>query len=64
MKTAVDDYVIGLDFGTDSMRGVVGDTGTGHEISESAFEYPRWKEGRAFYCAKFYPQSPKPDSIN
>ncbi|GAI63665.1 unnamed protein product, partial [marine sediment metagenome] len=41
-------YVIGVDFGTDSVRSVIIDTSNGREISGSVFEYPRWKEGK--YC--------------
>jgi L-ribulokinase len=38
-------YVIGLDYGTDSVRTVVVDTGTGEIAGTSVFEYPRWKNG-------------------
>ena len=41
-------YVIGVDFGTDSVRSVIIDTSNGSEISGSVFDYPRWKEGK--YC--------------
>lgn len=41
-------YVIGVDFGTDSVRSAVFDTSNGNEISSSVFEYPRWKKGK--YC--------------
>ena len=41
-------YVIGVDYGTDSVRSVLVDTSNGKEISSSVFFYPRWKKG--LYC--------------
>jgi len=41
-------YVIGIDYGTDSVRSVVVDTGNGDIEGTSVFEYPRWKQG--LYC--------------
>jgi L-ribulokinase len=38
-------YVIGLDYGTDSVRAVIADTGNGNTIGTSVFDYPRWKKG-------------------
>jgi L-ribulokinase len=43
-----DAYVIGLDYGTDSVRSVILDTSDGAEISSSVFYYPRWRDG--LYC--------------
>jgi len=44
----VNKYVIGLDYGTDSVRTVIVDTGNGKTIGTSVFDYPRWKKG--LYC--------------
>jgi L-ribulokinase len=41
-------YVIGIDYGTDSVRSVVVDTCNGKFAGSSVFEYPRWKKG--LYC--------------
>ena len=38
-------YVIGIDYGTDSVRSVVVDTADGKIAGTSVFEYPRWKTG-------------------
>jgi L-ribulokinase len=38
-------YVIGIDFGTDSVRSVVADSTSGKIVGTSVFEYPRWKKG-------------------
>lgn len=41
-------YVIGLDYGTDSVRSVIVDTSNGVTVGTSVFDYPRWKKG--LYC--------------
>lgn len=41
-------YVIGVDYGTDSVRSVLVDTTDGKEIASSVFHYPRWNQG--LYC--------------
>ncbi len=43
-----ENFVIGVDYGTDSVRSVIVNAQTGQEVSASVFYYPRWKENR--YC--------------
>ena len=43
-----DKYVIGLDYGTDSVRAVVVNTSNGEEVASAVHYYQRWKEG--LYC--------------
>ena len=42
---ADDLFVVGVDFGTDSVRSVIVDAGNGQEISSSVYYYPRWRDG-------------------
>ncbi len=44
----MDKYTIGIDYGTDSVRTIIVNTGNGEEVANTVFEYPRWKEGK--YC--------------
>ncbi len=44
-----ENFVIGVDYGTDSVRSVVVNAGNGEEVAASVYYYPRWKEG--MYCA-------------
>lgn len=41
-------YVLGVDYGTDSVRTILVDASNGQEIASSTFYYPRWKE--QLYC--------------
>jgi L-ribulokinase len=41
-------YVIGVDYGTDSVRTIIADTSNGNEIASAVYYYPRWK--KQLYC--------------
>lgn len=41
-------YCIGVDYGTDSVRCIIVNARTGQEMASSVFYYPRWKDG--LYC--------------
>jgi L-ribulokinase len=43
-----DPYVIGVDFGTDSVRALVVNAANGKEVGEAVSLYPRWAKG--LYC--------------
>ncbi|MCB0586923.1 MAG: ribulokinase [Phaeodactylibacter sp.] len=44
----MNNYVIGIDYGTDSVRSVIINTDNGEEAGSAVFYYPRWKKG--LYC--------------
>ncbi|HSC52424.1 MAG TPA: ribulokinase [Phnomibacter sp.] len=41
-------FVLGVDFGSDSVRSIVVDASNGTELASSVFYYPRWKQ--QLYC--------------
>ncbi len=41
-------YVIGVDYGTDSVRSIIVNAHNGEEVAASVFEFPRWK--KQLYC--------------
>ena len=41
-------FVIGVDYGTDSVRSIIVDASNGRELASSVFMYPRWQQG--LYC--------------
>ncbi|HLF35953.1 MAG TPA: ribulokinase [Cyclobacteriaceae bacterium] len=45
---ALTHLVLGLDFGTDSVRTLLVDASNGKEVASSVYEYPWWKKG--MYC--------------
>ncbi len=45
---SADEFVIGVDYGTDSVRSVIVNAKNGKEIASSVFNYPRWQQGK--YC--------------
>lgn len=55
-----DALIIGVDYGTDSVRSIIVNAGNGQEIASSLFYYPRWRDGA--YCnaaANIFRQHPK-----
>jgi len=42
--TANDAFVIGVDYGSDSVRTIIVNAHTGQEVAASVFYYPRWKD--------------------
>jgi L-ribulokinase len=40
-----ENFVIGVDYGTDSVRSLIINARNGNEVASSVFEYPRWKDG-------------------
>lgn len=45
---ASDAFVIGVDYGTDSVRTIIVNARNGQEVASSVYVYPRWRDG--LYC--------------
>lgn len=43
-----DSFVIGIDYGTDSVRSIIVNAHSGEEVATSVYHYPRWRDG--LYC--------------
>ena len=43
-----DQYCIGVDFGTDSVRTIIVNARTGEGMASDVYHYPRWRDG--LYC--------------
>jgi L-ribulokinase len=41
-------FVLGVDYGTDSVRSIIIESQTGSEVASAVFYYPRWRDG--LYC--------------
>lgn len=48
MKAKKDNFVIGLDYGTDSVRAIIVDASNGKQLSSAVHNYKRWAAGK--YC--------------
>ena len=42
------DFVIGLDYGSDSVRAILVNAHTGEQLAEAVHNYERWRKG--LYC--------------
>lgn len=49
---ASESFVIGIDYGTDSVRSIIVNTRNGQEVAASVFLYPRWRDGLFCNAAK------------
>jgi len=47
---STDQFVYGVDYGTDSVRSIIVEAHNGRELASSVFMYPRWQQGLYWRC--------------
>ena len=56
MKNSNESYLVGIDFGSDSVRSILVSSQGGYEVASAVAFYPRWRIG--LYCDPAYRQHP------
>jgi L-ribulokinase len=45
----LENWVIGVDYGTDSIRSIISDAANGNKIASSIYFYPRWRKTNSVF---------------